>query len=185
MGMQAQLVGYFAGEKAESVLFVLAGVVALAASAWLWRSGSGYRAMGIPLVVVALIHLAVGGSVYLRTDGQVAALTAQLAQAPAAFQAAELARMGVVMKNFALYKLIELFLLGVGVAMTYAFRHREALYAVGVGLVIQAGVTLVADLFAEKRGDTYLMALRALSPEAAVSAPASTPAAPPAPGGAE
>ncbi len=172
MGMQAQLLRYFAEEKAESALFVLAGVLALAASLWLWRTGSGYRAMAFPLVAVALIHLGVGGSVYLRTDGQVAALTAQLTQAPAAFQAAELARMDVVMRNFTVYKLVELALLAAGIAMTYAFRHREALYAVGLGLVIQAGVTLVADLFAEKRGDTYLTALRSLSPEVAVSAPA-------------
>ncbi|MBZ4418716.1 hypothetical protein [Myxococcus sp. RHSTA-1-4] len=173
MSMQAQLLRYFAEEKAESLLFVLAGVVALAASVWLWRTGSSYRAMAFPLVAVALIHLVVGGSVYLRTDVQVAALTAQLAQAPAAFQSAELARMGVVMRNFALYKLIELGLLAAGIAMTYAFRHREALYAVGIGLVIQAGVTLVADLFAEKRGDTYLAAVRSLSP--GVTASASTP----------
>ncbi|MFP2912096.1 hypothetical protein ACLESD_45160 [Pyxidicoccus sp. 3LFB2] len=175
MGMQAQLLRYFAEEKAESALFVIAGVLALAASLWLWRTGSSYRAMAFPLVAVAFIQLAVGGSVYLRTDGQVAALTAQLVQAPAAFQVAELARMDVVMRNFTLYKLIELVLLAAGIAMTYAFRHREALYAVGLGLVIQAGVMLVADLFAEKRGDTYLAALRSRVPEVALAAPASIP----------
>ncbi|NMO22573.1 hypothetical protein HPC49_48155 [Pyxidicoccus fallax] len=53
VGMQAQLLGYFAGEKAESVLFVLAG----------------------------------------------GALTAQLTQAPVAFQAAELARMDAVIRS--------------------------------------------------------------------------------------
>ena len=179
MSMQAQLLGYFAEEKLESLGFVIAGVVALAVSVWLWRTGSSYRAMAFPLVAVALLHLVVGGSVYLRTDGQVAALTAQLAQAPSAFQAAELARMDVVMRNFALYKLIELALLAAGIALTYAFRHREALYAVGIGLVIQAGVTLVADLFAEKRGDTYLAAVRTLSSSAAVSAPASAALPPP------
>jgi hypothetical protein len=180
MGMQAQLVEYFFEEKAESVVFVLAGVAAVAASVWLWRTGSAYRAMAFPLVAVALIHLTVGASVYLRADGQVAALTAQFAQSPAALQAAELARMATVMKNFALYKLIEIALLALGIAMTYAFRHREALYAVGIGLVIQAGLTLVLDLFAEKRGDTYLAALRALSPGTAVSAAAPAPAVPPA-----
>lgn len=179
MSMQTQLLEYFAGEKAEGLAFITAGVLALVASVWLWRTGSSYRAMAFPLVAVALIHLTVGGSVYLRTDGQVSALTAQLAQSPAAFQAAELTRMGAVMRNFALYKVIEIVLLTVGIAMTYAFRHREALYAVGIGLIIQAGVTLVADLFAEKRGDTYLAAVRALNPQVAVSAPTSVPAVPP------
>ena len=93
MGMQNQLLSYFAEEKAESALFVLMGVVALGASVWLWRTGSSYRGMMWPLGLIALIQLGVGGAVYLRTDGQVAALTAQLASAPAAYQVAEVARM--------------------------------------------------------------------------------------------
>jgi hypothetical protein len=49
--------------------------------------------MAYPLAAVALIQLAVGGAVYLRTDGQVAALREQLASAPAEYQAEELQRM--------------------------------------------------------------------------------------------
>jgi hypothetical protein len=170
MSMQNQLLRYFTAEKSESVLFILAGVVALGASVWLWRTDSSYRGMMWPLGLVALIQLAVGGSIFLRTDGQVAALTAQLASAPAAFQAAEVARMEVVMRGFALYKLIELALFAVGVGLTYAFRNRDTLYAVGVGLVLQASLMLVADLFAEKRGDEYLQQVRALPIAAPVTA---------------
>jgi hypothetical protein len=162
MSMQNQLLRYFAAEKAESVVFVLMGVVALGVSVWLWRTGSSYRGMMWPLGLIAFIQLGVGGSIYLRTDGQVAALTAQLASAPEAYQAAEVARMEGVMGGFALYKLIELALFAVGVGLTYAFRYRETLYAVGIGLVLQASLMLVADLFAEKRGDEYLEQVRAL-----------------------
>jgi hypothetical protein len=162
MNMQGQMLRYFIEEKAESALFVLMGVVAIALSVWLWRTGSAYRGMAYPLIGVALIQLVVGGTVFLRTDGQLAALTAQLASAPAAYQAAEVARLEVVMRSFQLYKVIELMLFAVGVAMTYVFRQKETLYAVGVGLVLQSSVMLVADLFAEKRGDTYLAQVRAL-----------------------
>jgi hypothetical protein len=162
MGMQGQMLRYFSEEKAESALFVLVGVAAIALSVWLWRTGSAYRGMAYPLVAVALIQLVVGGTVYMRTDGQLAALTAQLASAPGAYQAAEVARMEVVMRSFQLYKVIELVLFAVGVALTYVFRQKETLYAVGMGLVIQSSLMLVADLFAEKRGDTYLAQVRTL-----------------------
>jgi hypothetical protein len=170
MSMQSQLLRYFAAEKAESVIFVLMGVVALGVSVWLWRTGSSYRGMMWPLGLIALIQLGVGGSIYLRTDGQVAALTAHLASTPEAYQAAEAARMEVVMRSFALYKLVELALFAVGVGLTYAFRNRETLYAVGIGLVLQSSLMLVADLFAEKRGDEYLEQVRALSVPVSASA---------------
>ncbi len=172
MGMQGQMLRYFTEEKWEGALFVLVGLVAIGASVWLWRTDSVYRGMVYPLVGVALIQLVVGGTVFLRTDGQVAALTAQLASAPAAYQAAEVARMEGVMRSFGVYKLIELALFAAGVALTYVFRQRETLYAVGVGLVLQAALMLVLDLFAEKRGDTYLEHLRALPASAAWVQPA-------------
>jgi hypothetical protein len=171
VSMQGQMLRYFAEEKAESALFVLVGVVAIAVSVWLWRTGSTYRGMAYPLIGVALIQLGVGGTVFLRTDGQVEALMAQLASAPAAYQAAEVVRMEAVMRGFALYKVIELALFAVGVALTYAFRQKETLYAVGVGLVVQSSLMLVADLFAEKRGDTYLAQVRALPMGAPTSSP--------------
>jgi hypothetical protein len=162
MGMQEQMVRYFSEEKAESWLFILVGVVALGASVWLLRTGSSYRGMAYPLIAVGLIQIVVGGSVAFRTDAQVAALTAQLASSPSAFQLAEVPRMEVVMRNFALYKGIEIALLLVGVALTYAFRQKELVYGIGVGLVMQASLMLVLDLFAERRGDEYLSAIRSL-----------------------
>jgi len=162
MGMQEQMVRYFSEEKAESWLFILVGVVALGASVWLLRTGSSYRGMAYPLIAVGLIQIVVGSSVAFRTDAQVAALTAQLASSPSAFQLAEVPRMEVVMRNFALYKGIELALLLVGVALTYAFRQKELVYGIGVGLVMQASLMLVLDLFAERRGDEYLSAIRTL-----------------------
>jgi hypothetical protein len=172
--MQEQMVRYFAAEKAESWLFILVGVVALGVSVWLLRTGSSYRGMAWPLIAVGLIQLVVGGSVAFRTDTQVAALTAQLASSSSAFQLAEVPRMEGVMRNFTLYKGLEITLLLVGVALTSAFRHKEVLYGVGVGLVLQASLMLVLDLFAERRGDEYLSAVRAL-PSVSMPSPSQAP----------
>ncbi|HYO73870.1 MAG TPA: hypothetical protein VEU33_48165 [Archangium sp.] len=162
MGMQEQMVGYFAAEKAESWLFILVGVVAVGVAVWLLVTGHSYRGMAYPLIAVGLIQLVVGGTVAFRTDAQVAALAQQLAASPSAFQLAEVPRMEVVMRNFELYKGVEIALLLVGVGLAYAFRRKELVYGVGVGLVMQASLMLVLDLFAEKRGDDYLAAIRAL-----------------------
>ena len=161
--MQGALVRYFAAEKQESVLFVAAGAVALLAAALLLRGGGPYRAMAWPLAAVAVIQLVVGGSVFLRTDRQVAALEARLSTDPAGFRAEETARMDRVMAGFRLYKALEIALMATGVALALAFPRRDGPYAVGIGLLSQAALMLVLDLFAEKRGRDYLDAVARLA----------------------
>lgn len=160
--LQASLLAYFGAEKAESAVFVALGGAALVASALLVRGGGPYRAMAFPLVAIAFIQLGVGGAVWLRTDRQVAALGAQLEAAPAAFRAEETARMEKVMASFRLYKAIEIALLAAGIGLCLAFPRREAIYAAGIGLIVQPAAMLVADLIAEARGRSWLEAVSRL-----------------------
>ncbi len=160
--MLAELVRYFAAEKQESLLFVAAGLAALVAAALLLRGSGPYRAMAWPLAAVAAIQLAVGGTVLLRTDRQVAGLEARLAANPAGFRDLEAARMERVMAGFRLYKAVEIALLAAGIALCLAFPRREGWYAAGIGLLVQAALMLVLDLFAEKRGRDYLDAVARL-----------------------
>ncbi len=67
-----------------------------------------------------------------------------------------------VMAGFRLYKGAEIALLATGVALALAFPRREGLHAAGIGLVLQAALMLVLDLFAEKRGRDYLDAVARL-----------------------
>lgn len=161
--MRDAMVRYFAAEKHESLLFMVIGVAAIIASVVLFMTASSYRGMSYPLVLIALIQLGVGGSVYFRTDTQVAELSAQMSAEPAAYKAAELARMDKVSKSFEIYKVIEIVLLAAGIVMAYALRRSEVFYGVAVGLIMQASVMLVLDLFAERRADTYVVAVTALS----------------------
>ncbi|HEX2569772.1 MAG TPA: hypothetical protein VH877_09460 [Polyangia bacterium] len=161
--MHDELVRYFSAEKSESLLFLLAGVGALVASALLVRNGSPYRGMAIPLVIVGLIQVVVGASVYLRTDAQVATLTGLFDGTPTEFQRAELARMAVVMRSFQIYKAIEIVILLGGIVLALLYPHRERLYAAGIGCILQGSLMLVLDLFAEKRGQIYIDAIRRLA----------------------
>ena len=115
--MMKELTQYFAGEKQESLLFIAVGLIAIGVAVWLWSNGHRLRYMAIPLVVIALMQLVVGATVYSRTESQVQYLVTQSQSAPAQFKQDEISRMKTVMKNFTLYKTIEMVLLLVGVGL--------------------------------------------------------------------
>jgi hypothetical protein len=161
--MLKEMTDYFVGEKQESVLFVLAALMALGLAIWLWTQGHRLRWMALPLVVVALMQLVVGVTIFARTDAQLAKLSTQLVSAPAEFKQAETERMQTVMANFKLYKSVELALLVLGACLIAFFSKWDAATGIGIGLVLQASFTLALDLFAEARGDGYLRALAGMA----------------------
>jgi hypothetical protein len=157
------MLAYFHAEKQEALLFLLVGVTALVASGLLLRGDGPWRSMAWPLTAVAAIQVVVGLTVFLRTDAQMAGLLAKLASDPAAYRTEELARMSRVMSSFLLYEVVELVLIAAGVALTALHPGRQPLYAIGVGLLIQASFMLVLDLFAAQRGRAYVEAVARLA----------------------
>jgi hypothetical protein len=153
---------YFGAEKLEALLFMLVGVAAIALALWLLRRRSRLRGMAIPLIAVALIQWVVGGTVYLRTDAQIAQLRQQAQKAPAVFKQEETSRMKAVIANFEIYRNIEIGLLALGMAMAVLGRNREFVFAFGLGLALQAGLMLALDHAAETRARDYLLSIRAL-----------------------
>ncbi|WP_291010939.1 hypothetical protein [Hydrogenophaga sp.] len=150
---------YFAAEKQESLIFIAVGLLAIGISVWLWMNGHRLKSMAYPLVVIALMQMAVGASVYLRTDTQLSTLSAQLNANPTALKAEETTRMQTVMKNFSIYKAVEMVLLIGGVGMIAFLQRYDMAAGIGVGLVLQAAFTLTLDIFAEARGADYLSAM--------------------------
>jgi hypothetical protein len=153
---------YFTAEKQESVIFIAVGLVAIGISVWLWMNGHRLKFMAYPLVAIALMQLVVGGLIYLRTDAQLSTLSAQLQVAPAVLKAEETTRMKTVMKNFSIYKAVEMVLLVVGVGMIAFLQRYDLAAGIGVGLVLQAAFTLTLDIFAEARGADYLSVLHSM-----------------------
>jgi hypothetical protein len=153
------LLRYFTAEKHESLLFLAVGMAALVASWLIWRHAARYKGMIGPLAAIAAIQIVVGGTVFLRTDVQVAELQRKRVVAPAAFKAEEGRRMTAVMRSFGLYMAIEAALLVVGIGLAAGLRRRPRWHAFGLGLALQAAVMLVLDLFAENRGQHYLDAV--------------------------
>ena len=151
---------YFQAERAESLLFAAFGVLAIGTSLYLlWRYGDAMsKGLAIPLILVGLIQIAVGSSVYLRTPAQVVTLKAQVVQDPARFKSEETARMGPVMANFKTYKLIEVAFILIGLAVTLLVSQPFVL-GIGMGMLIQGALMLPADITAEQRGTVYQTAV--------------------------
>lgn len=160
--MITEMTDYFTGEKQESLLFIVVGLVAICVAAWLWTNGHRLRFMAVPLVTIALMQLVVGATVYSRTESQLQGLITQSQNAPAQLRQDENGRMQTVMKNFNIYKTIEMVLLVIGVCLIGFLQRFDVAAGIGAGLVLQAAFTLALDLFAEARGQDYMAALKGL-----------------------
>ena len=161
--MMNDMSSYFVAEKQESVIFFVVGLMAIGLSLWLWMNGHRLKSMVYPLVVIALMQIAVASTIYLRTDSQLSTLSAQFQTNPAALKAAETARMETVMKNFSIYKTIEMLLLIIGVGLIAFLQRHDVATGIGVGLILQAEFTLALDIFAETRGAAYLSAVQRIT----------------------
>lgn len=155
---------YFDAEKAEAIVFMVVGAVAIVAALALWLLVKSQWAIGltIPLLILAVVEITVGWSVYRNADRQRTDVVYAMDLDPAAIRDKEVPRMNTVMRNFVIYRYAELvaLLIGVGlVAMGYRQDNLTWWYGLGIGLSVQALILLLLDFFAEKRGSKYLEGL--------------------------
>lgn len=159
-----QITKYFNAEKHESVLFILVGVVAIIVATFFLTKIKQpfYNGMAYLLILVALIQIVVGGTVYFRSPKDITRVTQIVETDRAKIQTEEIPRMTTVMKNFSIYKWIEIALILVGVMLFFFFQPMSLGKGIGLGLFIQASFMLLLDFFAESRGKAYLAYLQSL-----------------------
>lgn len=152
---------YFAAEKSESLFFLILGFVAISFSiyGWVKWNEAFYKGIAIPMILIACIQVVVGGTVYFRTDRQLGTLTELYQTNREEFRNQEIPRMDVVMKNFNIYKKIEIAFVLIGILLIVTMRIRAFWLGVGVGMLMQGAVMLALDIFAEQRGEKYQMEL--------------------------
>ena len=141
------------------------GVVAvgIAAYALFASQDAVLRGAAWPLALVALIQLSVGGGGYVRSPKDIARVQQIVKAEPKRVRSEEIPRMDVVMKNFVLYRWIEIALLVAAILLCAFAPAASAWRGVGIGLLVQAGLMLALDFFAEQRGSVYLGWLRTLT----------------------
>ena len=131
----------------------------------------GLRSFAVTLGVFALIEIAIGIGLYLRTGPQVTNLLAQLGSDSARFFAEEGARMTRVQRTFLIVQYVEVAVIVTASIAAIALKQRLMLSGVALGLLVHAAFLLAFDIVAERRGATYLSEIRTRS--AALAAPAS------------
>lgn len=159
---------YFTGEKQESLLFVIIGIsaIVLAVIFFFFLKTNFYKGAAIPLFLVGLIMGIVGFTVYKRSDDDRIRNVYAYDMNPSQVKEKELPRMQTVMKNFVIFRWVEIFLFLVGIALyVYFIRDFNNDFWRGLGLVlaIMALIALTADYFAERRGKIYTNGIRSFT----------------------
>lgn len=155
---------YFVAEKQESLLFLIIGIIALVLAIvfffFIKSSPSFYKGAAWPLLVVGLIQIVVGYSVYARSDKQRMDVSYKMGLESKVFiQQEEGPRMKKVMVNFVYYRYVEIALAIAGLVLVFLYRskpEKEFWFGLGITLALQAMIMLGADYFAEKRGGEYV-----------------------------
>ncbi len=154
---------YFIAEKQESLLFLIIGIAAilLAVICWFFIKTNPlfFKGAVIPLLAIGIIQSVVGFTIYSKSDRQKADVAYSIGMEPVAFvKQKELPRMKTVMKNFVIYRWVEIAFILAGLVLIFIFRTNPGKtfwYGFGIALAIQAVIMLGADYFAEKRGKIY------------------------------
>jgi len=160
MFTKADIEKYFIAEKQESLLFVIIGIAAIVIAftgLFCWKT-QFWKGASIPLVLIALIQIIVGYTVYARSDKQRTDTVYAFDMDPSKLQNEELPRMQEVNKNFVTYRWTEIILIAAGIALALVYKSnpdKQFIVGIGVALALQAILMLSADYIAEKRADIY------------------------------
>jgi membrane protein YdbS with pleckstrin-like domain len=158
---------YFTEEKIESLFFIIIGSIAILLASFflLVIRYSFFKGMAIPFLIVGVIQLSVGISVYSRAEKDIERVNYFTKQEPKKIQTQEVPRMEKVMKNFTIYKWIEIILVIVSIILLIIFYSSPQTYWKGLalGLIIQAVTMLNLDVLAQKRGRIYLEKLQEIN----------------------
>jgi hypothetical protein len=159
------VVKYFNGEKAESYIFILIGVIALAMALYFIfvLKSSFWKGVAAPFIIVALLEFAVGYTIVTRSIIDTARVETFILKEPQSIKTFEIPRMEKVMSNFVIFRYVEIALIILGIALMYSSLNDTFWRGIGLGLFIQASIVLSLDFFAERRGHIYLEYLKELS----------------------
>ena len=165
MFIKADIEKYFQGEKAESIVFMGIGTASFVAALIFFfvMATAFYKGAAVPMLLIGLLMLVVGFTVFKRSDADRIRNVYAYDMNPSQLKELEIPRMEVVMKNFVMYRYIEIGLALAGLILFFYFKNNadKAFWTgVGFGLLIMSLLALGADYFSENRGVVYLKGLK-------------------------
>lgn len=164
---KADIEQYFMAEKSAGLFFLIAGIVAVCISVafFILSKTTLYKGMAWPLFILGLIQVAVGYTIYSRSDQQRIDNVYAYDLNPGKLKSTELPRMQKAVKSISVFLWIELITFIIGVILLIVnrqfFSHTSSLpynsfwLGVGIILIIEALLLAGADLMAYKRGKEY------------------------------
>jgi hypothetical protein len=156
--MNEAIAAYFSGEKNGGLVLAGVGVAMLVTAVVLFPARLELRSLAITVGVWSLLQLGIGLGLFLKTDSQVATL---VAQEKSAMLTSELPRMEKVQTNFVVLEVVWVAMIIVGALVAWRMKESSAVCGVALGILLNASVLLAFDIVAERRGATYLAALKA------------------------
>ncbi len=159
------VVKYFNGEKAESYIFILIGLIALALALYFIFAlkSSFWKGVAIPFIVVALLEFVVGYTIVTRSPKDISRVETYIQKEQQSIKTLEIPRMEKVLSNFVIYRYVEIALIILGIALMYSSMNDTFWRGIGLGLFMQASIVLTLDFFAERRGHIYVENLKELA----------------------
>jgi hypothetical protein len=157
-----QVVKYFNGEKAESYIFIVIGVLAFAMALYFifGLKTSFWKGVATPFMVVALLEFVVGYTIVARSQKDIERVETYIQRAPQSIKIIEIPRMEKVLSNFVIYRYVEIVLIILGIVLMYSSMNDTFWRGIGLGIFMQASIVLSLDFFAERRGHAYIIHLQ-------------------------
>lgn len=156
---------YFNAEKAASGVFIVIGIAAVIAAIvfYFYCKTNFFKGTALPLLLIGLLLGTVGLSVYTKTDADRIRNVYAYGMNPSELKNKEMPRMETVMKNFIIYRWVEILMVLTGTILFFYFKNnmdKQFWKGVGLTLTIMALLALTADYFAAQRGRIYLKGLQ-------------------------
>jgi hypothetical protein len=155
---KAVMKDYFDGEKTGGYVLVGMGLAGIATGALLLKDSCKVRVgMSYPLIAVGALHVAAGVYVGIASDRRINDFNLEIDRDGQAWTERERDRMSGVSTQFTALKVVEVGLIAGGAGLAYyGYRkgHPRASGA-GIGIAIEAAVTLAFDIWASRRADAY------------------------------
>lgn len=156
---------YFSAEKSTGFLFLIIGVavIIVAIIFFFFIKTNFYKGAAIPLVAVGLLMGIAGFTIYNKSDKDRIRNVYAYDLNPTELKQKEIPRMQTVMKNFVIYRRVEIILALTGIILFFYFKDNTDKFfwkGFGLTLTIMALTAFTADHFAAKRGDVYLQGLQ-------------------------
>lgn len=156
---------YFNAEKAESLLFIGFGILAISLSVYFFFfiKDSFWKGLAIPLLFFSFVQIIIGSTIFTRSAKDNLRVENLFKYEPQKIQSEEIPRIEKVMRNFVYYRYFEIAMIILGLVLMFSLSNYGFWKGFGLGLFMQCAVLLSLDFFAEKRGQFYIQYLQTIN----------------------